>query len=72
MARLPDNPGQEDPPSRPSTYSMFAQDQCPKVLAWMTAFSAAVGNALDAETWLVELIGAIVTARSRRTPALQS
>lgn len=48
-------------------YSMFATEQCPKALAWMAALSAATGRGLDAEAWLVELVGALVfTAQARQ------
>ena len=60
MLRLSDNP------MLACRYSMFAVEQCPKALAWMAALCLAVDNVNDAETWLIELIGAVVLVKNVR------
>ena len=65
-----------DNPVTPTKYSMYSTAQCPKALAWMAALSAATGRNRDAQTWLVELISAVVFVREQtetheQSPALQ-
>lgn len=69
MQRLRDNPDRDDtgpeealeePPVTTCKYSMFASAQSPKALAWMAALALATGHTEDAESWLVELIGAVL------------
>lgn len=63
MLRLSDNP------MLACRYSMFAAEQCPKALAWMTALALAAGRTADAQTWMIELIGAVVLVKSVRARA---
>ena len=62
MRRLPDNRTTNEAAMRTCLYFMFSTEQCPKALAWMAALCAATGNRVDAEQWLVELIGTMVFA----------
>lgn len=75
MRRLPDNLDRDEAAMRTCLYSMFSDKQCPKALAWMAALCAASGNAVEAEQWLVELIGAMVFVKApssgAATPALR-
>lgn len=60
MQGLPDKRDPEETPVKTCAYSMFSSAQCPKALAWMAALSLAAGRPGDAETWLVELIAAVL------------
>lgn len=62
MRRLPDNLMLETA-VKTYPYSMYSNEQCPKALAWMAALCVASGHGRDAQTWLVELIGAVVFKR---------
>lgn len=45
---------------------MFAAEQCPKALAWMASLALAAGKTVDARSWLIELVGAIVLVKVAR------
>jgi len=72
MRRLPDNRTTNEAAMRTCLYSMFSTEQCPKALAWMAALCAATGNRVDAEQWLVELIGTVVFAQVSATGDLSA